>query len=407
MRKLLIMKLYKYAIAILFMLPLFSMAPLAYGSDAYTIEQFEVILEGVNQSHARQTAIDQATDQGFRQLLRSLTAQSAWPRHEEVIAKVNMRRVLRKFNIISEEMSPEYKAKFELQFNREYVRNLLTNLSIPFSEVGAGPVLLLPLLDLHTSRLLWEETNPWRVKLEQAAAKAGLVRFILPIGDPQEMMMLTPEMVAFGAGDMIGEIARKYNAEVAVVARFKMGMTDDGQREALLDLVWYGGKEVAPQYLQVPLQSKDGLDTAMTQVGQQAILALEEAWRRLYMLDFDRPGRVLLHYAAGSLSELEKLRNQLAGIAIVDDVMLRAVSRKQAVLQINFFGTEPRLQALSAEQGLKIRRWNERWVIDLGDEENTVVYGALSTQQINDEIPTTSVSDNAWQENGGDISEQQ
>lgn len=343
-------------------------------SDVYTINRFEVTLDQQNSTRARQEAIDKATREGFAQLLRSLTAQSAADKIPQILENTNYNQVLEQYDLLEESTSPQYRAVFKLEYSRSYIRNLLKQYSVAFTEVGAGTVLLLPLLELQMSSLLWEETNPWRVKLEQAAKKSNLVRFVLPIGDPQEMMMLTPEMVAFGASDMIQEVAKKYDAPVAVVARFKMGMLN-GQREALLDLTWHG-ENVEPQYLQVPLKSDEGLDAAMTEVADQAIKALEEAWRKLYVVELDKPGRLLVHYKVGDLQSLETLRKQLAGVPIVNDVLLRAVSKEQSVFQVNYYGTPEKLKTLAGDQQVSLLNWGTHWVVDLGSvEANTTAYG--------------------------------
>ncbi|MBA43549.1 MAG: hypothetical protein CMF62_06040 [Magnetococcales bacterium] len=343
-------------------------------NDVYTIDRYEVTLDEQNSARARQEAVEKATREGFAQLLRSLASQNASSKIPEILANTNYNQVLEQYDLLEESTIPQYRAAFKLEFNRAYIRNLLKQYSVAFTEVGAGTVLLLPLLELQMSSLLWEETNPWRVKLEEAAKKSNLVRFVLPLGDPQEMMMLTPEMVAFGASDMIQEVAKRYDAPVAVVARFKMGMLD-GQREALLDLTWHG-ENVEPQYLQLPLKSDEGLDAAMTKVAEEAIKALEEAWRKLYVVELDKPGRLLVHYKVGDLQALEGLRKKLSGVAIVNDVLLRAVSKEQSVFQVNYYGTPEKLQTLAAEQQVSLLNWGTHWVVDLGSvEANTTAYG--------------------------------
>lgn len=345
--------------------------------DTYVVEDVEITLaKNLRPVRARQEATKKATKQGFEKLLSRLTPQDAAHRHEDVVQKADMTRVLDSFNLVREETEPDYTAVFNLRYNREYIRSLLSRLSIPFSEVGAGPVLLLPLLDLSDRMLLWEETNPWRAKLKEAARGAGLVDFVLPVGDPEEIMMLTPEMVAFGAGDMIMNVAENYNAEAAVVARFQMGMAPGGGREALLDLTWYGEQSVPPEYLQIPLESAQGLDAAMATVARQAIDAVEDAWRQLYMVDFDHPGQSLVHYAPKNVAQLHKTRNNLKQIPIVDSVFLRAASVGNTVLQVNYFGTEEKLKTLAAEQQIDIIPWNRKLVIAMGgNEANTKAYG--------------------------------
>ena len=351
--------------------------------QSYVVNELEVTIEGrVHPMQAREQAVAKATEQGFQVLLNRLTPEHTKSRHQEVINKTDMSRVLDRFNIIRETTDKDYKAVFNLRYKRDYIRNLFSRFALPFSEIGAGPVLLLPVMDLGDRQLLWEETNPWRAKLKEAAQGAGLVKFILPAGDPQEIMTLTPEMVAFGAGDMIMSVAKKYNAEAAVVARFQMGIAPDGSREALLDLTWYGEQNVPSKYLQIPLKSEQGLDMAMGTVAQQAIDTVQDAWRQLYMVDFDHPGQVLVYGAINTAEELQNIRQKFQDIPIVDSVLLRRVSANETVLQANYFGTVEKLKTLATENALNLIDWNQKLVLDLGDEQaNADAYGVRAIER--------------------------
>ena len=344
--------------------------------NPFLIPELTVTLHQADPVKGREQAIEKATRLGFAQLLRRLTPQSTWPRHADIMAQTKLNQMLEKFTILSEQQTPEYRLKVELLFNRDRVRQLLTQLEIPFSEVGAGPVLLFPLLELSTGSMLWEESNPWRVKLAEEAKKSGLVRFILPIGDPQEMLMLTPEMAAFGAGDMIMEIAKNYNAQVAVVPRLKMTVNAAGQKEAVVDVNWYGKEHIEPQVFHFPVPAGGDIEDTLTQVASQTILGMEDLWRKLYLLEFDRPGSMLVRYAVEDLPALDAVQQKLSHVPIVREVYLRAVSWRRAVFQVDFYGSPERVAELATDQGVHLIRWNDNWVVDAGDR-NAQVYGPL------------------------------
>lgn len=318
-------------------------------SNPYEVPHVTIELTDVEPGAARDKAMKMAVTEGFSRLLRTLTAQDTWSRHEELISRTDPNKLLQRFTIVSEHTRPEYALTLDLVFNRDLVRGLLTKEGIPFSEVAAGPMLVLPLMDMPNGMLLWEENNPWRLALQQAAKKPGLVRFILPLGDAREMLMLTPEMAAFGAADMVAEVGRFYNAQVVVVPRFQLGFTNDGQ-QMIVDVSWYG-PAMEPRSYTFPYNPAVPLEAALQDVAEKTLMHLEDDWRKQYMLDFDHPGQMTISLPQPTLKGLEKLRKNLAAVAIVKGVRIASAGHSNAILKVDFFGTPERVAEIAKEKG--------------------------------------------------------
>src|SRR5690606_4628991 len=275
-------------------------------------------------------AIALGAAEGFARLLRSLTTQQTWDKHPEIIAQADINLMLEQFNVVDEKtVGTTYTLTLSLHFNRERVRELLTRLEIPFSEVGAGPVLVLPLFDMPNGRMLWEETNPWRMALAEAVNKVGLVHFILPLGDPREILMLTPEMAAYGASDMIMEIGRYYNARMVAVAHMRPTVVE-GQSKLAVDMTWYGAYELQPLALEFDNNSEQDFTVIMNQVAEKSLQSLEEEWRKVYLLRFDDKGKITIRMDKPSPRAIEDFLSQIAGVSVVKNVRLEQVSTKLA-----------------------------------------------------------------------------
>ncbi|MBI1362454.1 MAG: DUF2066 domain-containing protein [Proteobacteria bacterium] len=334
--------------------------------NPYVISPVTVKLKNPDPVKARETALNQAVEEGFTRMLRALTAQSAWNRFDEVRNHVSYNDALEKFNILEEKTGREYELTLELTFNRDLMRKALQDLGIPFSEVGAGPVLVLPLMDDSDKGLmLWQEENPWRDALYNAAnTKAGLVRFILPIGDPKEMMMLTAEMAAFGAGDMINEVAHGYAADEVVVPRLRV-TERMGRRVLDVEATWYGKKAIDPVVLELPYPEDMTLAAAVNMAAEKLIFSLEDAWRDIYLLTFDQPGSMMLSYKVKTLPELLQMQERITSVPIVQKVWLRSVNRTDAMFQVDYFGETSRFATLALEKGLNIFNTGEEWQVAL------------------------------------------
>ncbi len=334
--------------------------------DPYVIAPVTVTLKNPDPVKARELALNQAVEEGFTRMLRALTAQNTWDRFPEIRERVSYNEALEKFNILEEKTGREYHLTLELTFNRELMRGVLQELGIAFSEVGAGPVLVLPLWDSPEGQImLWQEENPWKDALYTAATtKAGLVRFILPIGDAREMMMLTAEMAAFGAGDMIAEVARSYAADVIIVPRLRV-VERMGRRVLDVEATWYGKKALDPVVLELPFPEDMTLQDGINMAAEKLIFSLEDAWRDIYLLTFDTPGSMMLSYKVKTLTDLLDMQERIRAVPIVQRVWLRSVNRTDATFQVDYFGETSRFAMLALEKDLSIYNTGEAWTVTL------------------------------------------
>src|SRR5690606_11642593 len=146
----------------------------AQSTGPYTLDKVVIEIPNADLVKARDQAVALGAAEGFARLLRSLTTQQTWDKHAEIIAQADINLMLERLNVAEERTEgANYTLALSLHFDRQRVRERLTRMEIPFSEVGAGPVLVLPLSDIPNGRMSWEEANPWRMALAEAVNKVG------------------------------------------------------------------------------------------------------------------------------------------------------------------------------------------------------------------------------------------
>lgn len=335
----------------------------AQSTGPYTLDKVVVEIPNADLVRARDQAIALGAAEGFSRLLRSLTTQQMWDKHPEIIEAADLNLMLEQFNVIDETtVGTTYTLTLSLHFNRERVRELLTRMEIPFSEVGAGPVLVLPLFDMPNGRMLWDEMNPWRMALAEAVNKVGLVHFILPLGDPREILMLTPEMAAYGASDMIMEIGRYYNARMIAVAHMRPTVVE-GKSKLAVDMTWYGAYDLNPLSLEYDNSSEKDFTEIMAGVAEKSLQSLEEEWRKVYLLRFDDKGKTTVSLDKPSLKAIEDFRNQIANVSVVKSVRLDQASVKKASFSVEYFGTAERFLDMAKDSGITLVRQDDGWQV--------------------------------------------
>lgn len=317
--------------------------------------------------HSRPTALKKATLEGFNRLLGQLTSPKEIEKHKDALEKANLNILLKQVQIVSERTEVPYQVTFDLEYDRDGVKELLTDLKIPFSEVSTGRVLLIPLFEGEEQTYLWQEDNPWRASLTSASQKLGLVNFILPTGDVNEMRMLTPEMAAFGAEDILLSVGESYGTDTVCVVRAKESKTVVG-RTFSVEATWYGKEHMEPIYQYQTIATPDTLETVMEALAGKVLTNMEDNWRSLNMVDFDKTTSVLVRFSPDSLTDAERLRTAFEKLPVLKDLWLRMMSQKELIYQIDFYGDVAKLLQQVEALGVRLKETEagaQVWIAEL------------------------------------------
>ena len=347
-----------------FVLSLLVAAPFAAQAEPFAIQNLKVELTSGPLEARRNEALQQATTAGLTQLLRQLTPQSTWHRHEEVLAAVNENTVVSGAQIKDEQMNRAYTATFDISYNSSEIRQVLTHLSIPFSEVEPVSAIIVPILILPENRLLWSEINPWLSAFRKVLDEPEhmLVQPILPIGDASEMALLSPDQAIAEDRERILTLASQYNANAAIVA---VATTERrGFRQYIsITGTWVGPRDVQPVGFSLPLDEGQAFAKTLEVAAERLLTSFATRWRNDHLIRVDRPGRVYVRYQAQNATDLMRLRLQLKKISSVRDVSTKLLSLDRAVLQIDFYGQPTDLQTAIADQGYRVVQEGGLWVL--------------------------------------------
>jgi hypothetical protein len=180
------------------------------------------------------------------------------------------------------------------------------------------------------------------------------------------MTTLTPEMAALGAGDAVMAIAHAYDAPSAVVARLRTEGEGD-QRRLVVDLQWFGQTAQAPATLDVPFTNDQPFDEGLRVAAAQVAETLAATWRDKNLVDFNRPGHLMTLFQLQKLADLRTLTDRLNKIAIVQNVWVRALSRKEAYVQLDFLGSNDKLVQMAQDNQLLLIPGTDYWYIGLAE----------------------------------------
>ncbi len=332
---------------------------------AFTIGDVAVDATAESAAAAREHAIAEGQRKAWDRLIARLVTKESRDAVPRVDAR-DLTDLVRDFEVNSEKTSAvRYLANLQIRFKPDAVRALLRSANVPFAMSMSQPLVVLPVLRSAGALSLWDEPNPWRAAWAKAPPPTGLVPLVQPKGDNADIAAISPEQAIDRDPDRIAAIARRYGATGALIA-YASEHADAATGRPALEVTAVrsdaaaGGQTLVLSYAQQPGESEDAL-FARAQEG--VANAIEDSWKRANLLHFDEPSGIEVTVPLAKLSDWVDIQRRIAGIPFVHQQGVRALSRGDAVLSLQYFGDTGQLAAALAQRGLTLEQGPTGWVL--------------------------------------------
>lgn len=334
-------------------------------ADLFTVSGVDVDVQAESASAARDQALSQGRVQAFQRLLHRLT------RREDhlllpFLGSAEVEPLILSLQVGNEKTAPDrYIATLSFQFAAQPVRDLLTANAITFTEARALPALVVPVLTENGIPAIWSDPNLW---LDAWAAIDGRERHvpaILPFGDIEDVVLLTPEQAVLGDSVALMALAGRYNAETAIIV------------EALPE------RDPTTDYLRVTVNvTSFGADTYpafslafegpvsgeplrfLEQVADQVLSEVEEGWKLATIESFSQEFQLTALVPFTGMQDWLDISSRLSDVDLVRDQRLSALTVRDAVVDITHVGEIELFSRSLARVGLQIAQQPDGfWVL--------------------------------------------
>ncbi len=196
--------------------------------------------------------------------------------------------LVRDFAVNGEKTSAvRYLANLSVRFRPDDIRALLRSAGVPFAETMSKPVVVLPLLKSGAALQLWEETNPWR-QAWAALDRDGLVPFVVPVGDLEDVVAIDAERAQAGDRQALAAIADRYKAGSVIVATAEPREQNGGTSAIQITTAQFtaSGGDDETVVNTVSAGGQDG-DAVWQRAAASMAEGIEDAWKRANLIRFD------------------------------------------------------------------------------------------------------------------------
>jgi hypothetical protein len=335
--------------------------PLASAAvDPFAVTGVTVDATASTASVARDQALADGQRKAFRRLLERLTAPADYPKLPQ-LSDAEITPLVAGFQVQEERTSTiRYLATLTYSFRPNAIRALLRRAGVPFAETGSRPVLLVPVLKPPGGGvpLLWETQNTWRQVWIDKPPPTGLVPVVVPTGEPADMAALpAPPTDAAGAG-ALAPLLQRYDTGEAMVAEAAL---DAGGVTITLRSPGSSDPVFTDRLAQAGVESQTDL---LRRAALRVVQALEERWKRETVVqpqDDTGASGLTVHVPLQSFADWLELRRRLASTGFVQGVQLKSLSKREALVELNFAGDANQLKLVLAQRQLALDETPDGW----------------------------------------------
>ncbi len=324
-------------------------------ADVFTVSGISVDETADTAAAARAAAFRRGQRAALATMLRRLTLRTDHGRLPAV-DKERLDFMVQALEVADEKTSDvRYLANMTVTFKPAEIRRLLREAGVPFAESTSKPVLVLPVLQQDDRLVLWDDPNPWREAWSQLPQVGDLVPLIVPVGDLSDIADVDAAQAAEGDPLRLSAIASRYRAGDVLVAVATLSETAISTR---IDIAAsrIGAPNQTPILLNFETSEPATIPALLFDAATGVAAAVEDLWKSTNIIEFDRPGRLLLAVPLTSLEQWISVERRLNNIASISNVSLISLTRDSAEVEIIHFGDETQLAATLAQQDLALEQ---------------------------------------------------
>ncbi len=336
---------------------LFSMLALAgpvFAGNPFEIAGVPIDGYGSSMAKARKTAMDAGVLAASWRLVERLTLaedRAALAVPLEITPQMAAQWV-ESFEIANERRSPtRYLGDLTVTFDAVQVRDFLKINTLPFVEVQAAPVLIVPLWRTQAGVTLWDN-NPFMTVWRHRTFANRLAPFKTPAGGVQDRQNASASNIRYLDTASLVDLASRYNTEKIIIMTAeplgRTGVRAHAERVHIQDMGVVGVDSLGRFSSAEKATQTANLDAIARQLARQE----EEKWKQVAIVRDAQVQTVRVTALYQALAQWRRLREALGGIPLVQQARLDGLSSQGALLTLTYSGSEEQLARRLLQQGV-------------------------------------------------------
>lgn len=329
------------------LMTLWSLPAHALAEDVYTVRDVPVDATANEAAEARVIAIRKGRSKALRMLFQRLTLEVDWP-ELPALATSEVTTLGAGFEISGERNSPtRYLATITYRFKPQDVRDILQQFDIPFSEVQARPMVVLPVFVQGESVRIFQDDKNWSLAWANKNFGHELVPVKVPLGDLGDMISTPVEAALNDDYAALSGFAERYGVQDILIVRMK-------QREPR-GLISFEFARLSPTETEtwvMTVPNTRHILPLMRMAIDRGLARMQEDWKARTIIRFDAQDTMVISARFEKISQWLVIKRAMQGTPNITDSRLVALSTGGAHMEWDVVGTPSQLALALAQHSV-------------------------------------------------------
>jgi hypothetical protein len=230
----------------------------------------------------------------------------------------------------------------------------------PGQSSPGKPVVVLPIYLDGDTALLWDDPNPWRDAWAQRTPPTGGTSLVVPLGDVSDLAAIDADKARTGDSASLVAIAKKEGADDVLVM---VAQRRDGDKPGLDITVrrYHTGQFVDVHFDSIDAKANEADADLFKRAADTIAADLDNGWKNAKGGPGDQQGTLIVSAPISGLDDWLKLRDRLQTIPLVRKIDVKALSRQEATIEIQYIGTMDQLKANLSAAKLDLQGGDPTW----------------------------------------------
>ena len=281
----------------------------------------------------------------------------------EIISSLETNKVIKGYSIENEKFTnKKYSALITVNFDKTEIIKILNYHDIKFSFLSGPKTLIIPLLKIEDRYILWDDPNPWFDAWIRRPLDANLTEFILPMGDVEDLILLSAEDAETLTYYKIKNITDKYKARQTIVLFLNIEKVDN---DYSIDLEAFDGLSQEKINLDglKPIDNTKSLKKSLNDLTNDFSNYYDDILveKNIKENEFSK-GYLNAEINFSSLEEWIKIKNILNNNKRVSKFYISSISNSRALVFIEVLSKKAFLEEIK-KLDIELVKTNNNWII--------------------------------------------
>jgi hypothetical protein len=325
---------------------------LALSDNVFTVKNINVDVTSSSAADARENAFNNAQLLAFEELINRVLP-------EELIQSFEMPELstvsllVKDYEITEEKLSSvRYIGTYTFRFKEDKVKEFLDQSGMYYTDVGSKPILVIPFFQTATHTLLWNrDENPWLQAWSRNNNLQGLVPFVVPIGDLEDVSTISDNGLIAYDHDAMQNMVSRYNAGeaslISAIPQWTGTGHGDSETPDYVDIHIYSTAGTLPRLsstLKITAAEGETDEQLYDRIVNLVRNTFQQKWKDRTLVDPNQSNSIRASVKFVSMSEWIETQKALNKVAGINEVKLLSISPNEASVELKFQGSAQRLR---------------------------------------------------------------